>query len=178
MALTATIYNFEIDLADNDRSVYESLTLRLAQHPSESNEYLIARLLAYLLEYTEGIDFSRGVSDPDEPTIFVRDLTGSLKLWIDIGTPEAARLHKASKATPRVAVYCHKDPSQWLKQLDGATIHRAAALELYAFDRELISELVSRLGRRVSMSVAITDRELYVSIGSDNIAGRVRRLEL
>jgi uncharacterized protein YaeQ len=75
-------------------------------------------------------------------------------------------------------VYCHKDPAQWLKQLDGATIHRAAALELYAFDRELISELVARLDRRLSMSVAITDRELYVSIGSDNFTGRVRRLEL
>lgn len=177
MALTATIYNFDIDLADNDRGTYESLSLRVAQHPSESDEYLIARVLAYLLEYAEGIEFSRGVSDPDEPTIAVRDLTGILSTWIDIGTPDAARLHKASKATSRVAVYCHKEPAQWLKQLQGATIHRAGALELYAFDREFINALVSRLDRRLSLSVAITDRELYLSIGSDNLTGRVRRLE-
>src|SRR5687767_174195 len=102
MALGATIYNFDVELADNDRQVYESVALRVARHPSESEEYLVARLLAYLLEFTEGIEFSRGVSDPDEPTIVVRDLTGALKTWIDIGTPDAARLHKASKAADRV----------------------------------------------------------------------------
>src|SRR5512140_468646 len=98
MALQATVYNFDVELTDTDRQVYESLALRVARHPSESEEYLVARLLAYLLEYTEGIEFSRGVSDPDEPTIAVRDLTGAITTWIDIGTPDAARLHKASKA--------------------------------------------------------------------------------
>lgn len=176
MALTATIYNFDVELADNDRGVYESLALRVAQHPSESDEYLIGRLLAYLLEYREGIEFSRGVSDPDEPTIAVRDLTGRITTWIEIGTPDAARLHKASKSATRVAVYCHKDPMQWLKQLDGATIHRADELELYAIDRALIGELVSRRDRRMAFSVSVTDRELYVSIGADNLTGAVDRL--
>jgi uncharacterized protein YaeQ len=115
MALTATIYNFDIELADTDRRVYETLALRLARHPSESEEYLVARLLAYLLEFAEGIEFSRGVSDPEEPTIAVRDLTGAIKTWIDIGTPDASRLHKASKVAGRVAVYTHKDPTQFLK---------------------------------------------------------------
>ena len=77
MALGATIYNFDVELADTDRGVYETLALRIPQHPSESDEYLVARLLAYLLEFTEGIAFSGGVSDPDEPTIAVRDLTGA-----------------------------------------------------------------------------------------------------
>jgi len=76
MALTATIYNFDIELADADRHVYESLALRVARHPSESEEYLVTRVLAYVLEFTEGIDFSRGVSDPEEPALAVRDLTG------------------------------------------------------------------------------------------------------
>src|SRR6187401_3809618 len=107
MALPATIYNFDIELADSDRGVYESLALRVARHPSESEEYLVARLLAYLLEFTEGIEFSRGVSTPDEPAIAVRDLTGAITKWIDVGTPDAARLHKASKLAGRVAVYTH-----------------------------------------------------------------------
>ena len=176
MALTATIYNFDVELANNDRGVYESLALRLAQHPSESDEYLIARVLAYLLEYREGIEFSRGVSDPEEPAISVRDLTGRITNWIEIGTPDAARLHKAAKAAERVAAYCHKDPRQWLKQLDSATIHRADAVELYAIDRALVGELVSRLDRRMAFSLSITDRELYASVGADNLTGMVERL--
>jgi uncharacterized protein YaeQ len=177
MSLTATIYNFDIELADSDRQVYESLSLRVARHPSESEEYLIARLLAYLLEYAEGIEFSRGVSDPDEPTIAVRDLTGAILSWIDIGTPDAARLHRASKAARRVAVYTHKEPTQYLKQLAGEKIHRAEQLELYAIDRSLVSALVGRLDRRVAFSMSVTDRELYLSIGSDNLTGVVARLE-
>ena len=178
MALTATIYNFDVELADSDRQVYESLALRVAQHPSESDEYLIARLLAYLLEYAEGIAFSRGVSEPEEPAIAVRDLTGAITTWIEIGTPDAARLHKASKAAARVAVYCHKDPTQWLRQLSPAGIHRASALELYAIDRDLIAALVERLDRRLQFSMSITDREIYLSIGTDNLTGAVRRLAL
>ncbi len=177
MSLTATIYNFDIELADSDRQVYESLSLRVARHPSESEEYLIARLLAYLLEYGEGIEFSRGVSDPDEPTIAVRDLTGAIVSWIDIGTPDAARLHRASKAARRVAVYTHKEPTQYLKQLAGEKIHRAEDLELYAIDRGLVSALVGRLDRRVAFSMSVTDRELYLSIGSDNLTGVIARLE-
>ena len=177
MALGATIYNFDIELSDTDRHVYESLALRLARHPSESEEYLVARLLAYLLEYAEGIEFSRGVSDPDEPAIAIRDLTGAIASWIDIGTPDAARLHKASKAAKRVAVYVHKDPAQFLKQLAGERIHRADALELYAIDRTLVDAIVSRLERRLAFSLSVTDRELYLSIGADNLTGTVTRLK-
>ena len=176
MAIGATLYNFDIELADSDRHVYESLALRVAQHPSESEEYLIARVLAYLLEFTEGIEFSRGVSDPDEPTIAIRDPTGAITAWIDVGTPEAARLHKASKAAGRVAVYTHKEPTQFLKRLADERIHRAEALELYAIDRPLVSALVTRLERRVTFSVSITDRELYISIGKDTVTGAVVRL--
>ena len=103
MALTAIIYNFSIELADVDRGVYESLTLKVAQHPSETEERLLTRVLAYCLEYTDGIAFSKGgISDPDEPAITVRDLTGALKVWIEVGAPDAARLHKASKAAQAV----------------------------------------------------------------------------
>jgi len=176
MALGATLYNFDIELADHDRRVYESLAVRVAQHPSESDEYLIARVLAFLLEFAEGIEFSRGVSDPDEPTIAIRDPTGTIMAWIDVGTPAAARLHKASKAAGRVAVYTHKDPAQFLKQLADERIHRAEALELYAIDRTLVGALVARLERRVAFSVSVTDRELYISIGTDTLTGAVVRL--
>ena len=175
MALTATIYNIEIDLADNDRGVYESLALRVARHPSESEEYLVTRVLAYALEYAEGIEFSRGISDPEEPPISVRDLTGQLTAWIEIGSPDAMRVHKASKASPRVAIYTHKDPKQLVARLAGERIHRATEIELWAVDRAFIAQVAERLDRRMSFSLSITDRELFLSIGSDTLSGHLER---
>ncbi len=178
MALTATIYNIHVDLADSDRSVYESLELRVARHPSESEEYLVTRVLAYCLEYVEGIAFTKGVSDPDEPAITVRDLTGALRTWIEIGTPDAGRLHKAAKASPRVVVYTHKDPAQFLRNLEGARIHRAEALEMYAIDRPLVAALSARLDRRMDFALSVNDREITISIGNETLAGTTKRLAL
>ncbi|MEP6691425.1 MAG: YaeQ family protein, partial [Gemmatimonadaceae bacterium] len=149
MALSSTVYTLTIQLANVDRGVYETLALRVARHPSETEEYLLTRVLAYCLEYAEGIEFSKGLSEPDEPAIAVRDLTGALRAWIEIGAPDAARLHKASKAAPRVVVYTHKDPVQYVRQLAGERIHRADAIELYAVDRDLLAALAARLERRM-----------------------------
>jgi uncharacterized protein YaeQ len=178
MALSSTIYVFTIRLSDADRSVYETLTLRVAQHPSETPEYLVTRVLAYCLEFTEGIVFSKGLSDPDEPTIAVRDLTGVLRTWIDIGTPEAARLHKASKAAGRVAVYSHRDVTAWLARIAGERIHRSEALEIHVMDREMVAALVSRLERRMEIDLAVTERDVYVSVADETFSGTVelRRL--
>lgn len=178
MALGATIYVFNIELADSDRGVYQALELRVARHPSESGEYLMTRVLAYCFEYTEGIVFSNGLSDPDEPTIAIRDLTGQLEAWIDVGAPEAARLHRASKAAQRVAVYTHKDPGPWLTRLAGERIHRAAALQIFALDRPWLAELVGRLGRRMAFALTISERDIYLSIGEDTLPCRLESLTL
>ena len=177
MALTATIYNLEVQLADTDRGVYETLAFKVAQQPSESDEHMMARVLAYCLEFTEGIAFSKGIAEPDEPALFVRDLTGALRVWIDIGSPDAARLHKASKAAPRVVVYTHKDPAQLLRALDGQRIHRAEALELYALDRPLIETLVARRERRTRFELTVTERHLYVTLDGDTLEGVVERIQ-
>jgi uncharacterized protein YaeQ len=175
VALTSTIYAFGIDLADSDRQVYESLALRVARHPSESEEYLLTRVLAYALEFTEGIEFSRGLSEPDEPAIVVRDLTGAIRSWIDVGAPEAGRLHRASKAVPRVAVYTFKDPARLTRRLAGERIHRVEALELYAIDRGLIGALAARLERRMTWSLSVTSRDLYLTVGTETLTGAVSR---
>jgi uncharacterized protein YaeQ len=179
MSLTATIYNFDIDLADQDRGVYETLALRVARHPSESEEYLWTRVLAYCLEFTEGIDFSRGgLSDPDEPAILVRDLTGAIRSWVEIGAPDAERLHKASKVAPRVVVYSHKDPAQIVSRLRAARIHRAEAIEFNSLDRAFIAQLAPHLNRRVAFAVSAVDRELYVAIGTDTLTSPITRHSL
>ena len=173
------MYVFEVRLADADRGVYETLTIRAARHPSETAEYLVTRLLAYCLEYTEGIAFSRGLSDPDEPAISVRDLTGALQAWIEVGAPDAARLHKAAKAAPNVVVYVHRDVEALLSRLAGERIHRAEALRICAVDRELLSAFAARLDRRMTFDLAVSDRTIYLSLGEDTLTGVVheRRLE-
>ena len=178
MALTATIHNFDVELADVDRGVYETLALRVARHPSETEEYLLTRVLAYCLEYAEGIAFSKGLAEPDEPAIAVRDLTGALRVWIDVGAPDASRLHKASKAAPRVAVYTHRDPAQLVRQLSGERIHKAEALELYGVDRPLLASLAAHLDRRVAFSLSVTERQLYVDVGGETLSGVVERFPL
>jgi uncharacterized protein YaeQ len=178
MAQTALVYTFEVQLSHVDRGVYETLSFKAAQHPSETDEYLIARVLAYCLEYREGIAFSRGLAEPDEPAISIRDLTGALQAWIEIGAPDAARLHKASKASPRVAVYLHKDPRGWLLGLEGERIHRKDSIEVHEIDRDLIEALKGRLDRRMKLDVTVTEGQLYVSVGGETLEGGVARVSL
>lgn len=176
MALGATIYSFNIELADSDRGVYRPLELRVARHPSESEPYLLTRVLAYCCEYAEGIVFSKGLSEPDEPTIAIRDLTGTLLVWIDVGTPEASRLHRAGKAAPRVVVYTHKNPEQLAARLAGERIHRVEALEIYALDQEWLASLAARLERRMSFSLTLADRHAYLSLGETTLSSVIRRI--
>jgi uncharacterized protein YaeQ len=172
------MYVFDVRLSDADRAVNETLTLRVARHPSETAEYLLTRLLAYCLEFTEGIAFSKGLSDPDEPAIAVRDLTGVLQSWIEIGAPDADRLHKAAKAAPDVAVYTHRDLDALVVRLAGERIHRAADIRLHAMEPELLAALVARLDRRMELDLAVSDRTLYISLGEETLTGVVQERRL
>ena len=164
MALNATLYNLTVQLADVDRGVYETLELRLARHPSETLGYLFTRALAYCLEYQDGIAFSEGVSAVDEPAVMVRDLTGRLTAWIEVGAPDADRLHRASKLAGRVAIYTQRDPVHLLAQLDGKRIHRAAEIPMYSFGRGYIDTVAQTLERRTKLSLSITERQLYLEV--------------
>ena len=172
------MYVFDVRLADADRAVNESLTIRAARHPSETAEYLLTRLLAYCLEYTEGIAFSKGLSDPDEPAIVVRDLSGVLQAWIEVGAPGADRLHRAAKAAPSVTVYAHRGLDSLLARLAGEKIHRAAEIRLRNVDPELLSELVARLDRRMSLDLTVSDHTLYVSLGNETLTGNLEEQRL
>ncbi len=176
MALGDTIYVFDIELANSDNGVYESLSLRIARHPSETADRMLTRVLAYCLEYTEGIAFTNGISEPDEPAIAIRDLTGALQVWIDVGAPEPQRLHRASKAARRVAVYTHKDATQMAARLLGERIHRIDALELYAMDFEWLTNLAERLERRTALTLTVSEQHLYLSLGDETLSGAIKRI--
>jgi uncharacterized protein YaeQ len=175
VAQTATIYNFDVQLSHVDRNIYETLALRVARHPSESEEYLATRVLAYCLEYVEGISFSKGLAEPNEPALSVRDLTGALQLWVEVGAPDAARLHKASKAVPRVVIYTHRDPGFLARQLAGERIHRVEELELYGLGGEVLAALVAGLERRTAFDLAVSDGQLYLTVGGSTCSTELAR---
>jgi uncharacterized protein YaeQ len=169
------MYTFDVELSDVDRGVYTTLSIRAARHPSETEEYLLTRVLAYCLEHAEGIEFSRGLAEPDEPALAVRDLTGVVRVWIEIGAPDAERLHRATRAAPRVVVYTHKEPAQLVRQLGGSRIHRAETVELYAIDREFLAELAPHLSRRTAFTLSVVERQLYLTIDGVQLTADVTR---
>ena len=166
MAQTATIYNLTIDLSDIDRSVYETLELRVAQQPSETMEYMLVRVLAYCLEYCDGIALTEGVASGNEPAVLVRDLTGKITAWIEVGMPDADRIHRGMKLAGRAAVYTHRDVVKLLRQLAAGKIHRSEEIPVYSFDRDFIETLATLIERRSQFSLSITERELYLNIGT------------
>src|SRR4051812_47883073 len=160
------MYHLQIELSDVDRGVYEALDLRLARHPSESMPYMLTRTLAYALLYEEGIAFSKGgLSSSDEPPLTIRDLQGNLRTWIEIGTPSADRLHKASKASPRVVVFTQHDPRLLVKEAATRTIHKADQIEVYALDPAFLVELEGLTDRNARWTLLRNDGLLYVTAG-------------
>ncbi|MGH8456457.1 MAG: YaeQ family protein [Stenotrophobium sp.] len=178
MALTSTIYSFSIQLADIDRGVYETLDLRVARHPSETAEYMLTRVLAYCLEYQEGIAFTEGVSAVDEPAVLVRDLTGRITAWIEVGAPDAERLHRGSKLAGCAAIYTQRNPTQLLAQFAGRKIHRAAEIPLYSFGHGFIQTAAEALDRRSTVSISVTERQLYLDINGENFTTTVEQLRV
>jgi uncharacterized protein YaeQ len=175
VALSATILRFTVDLSDVDRGKYEQLEFRVARHPSESNAYLLARVIAYLLNVQEGIAFTDGISSPDDPAVWVKDLTGALLTWIDVGNPSARRLHKASKAARNVRIYTYRDPQILLKEIASEKVHRSEAIEIFALPPAFISELEQTVAKDNDWRFLHSEGDLSVTVGEVTVEGEVQR---
>jgi len=180
MALTATIHRVDVTLSDVDRNVYETLDLRLARHPSESLRYLATRLLAYCLSYEDGITFSKGgLSQTDEPPITVRDPTGVLVAWIDVGSPSAERLHKASKAARRVALFTGVEPALLRKEAASRAIHKVDAIDVWRVAPALLDALGELLdARAVTLEIVRNEEQLYVTANGKTLEGAIEKVSL
>lgn len=170
MASGSTIYNFTIQLANVDRNVYADFELRLARHPSETAAFMLARVLAYCLEYRDGIVLTDGIGAVDEPAVLVRDLTGQITAWIEVGAPDPERLHRGSKLAGRSAVYTHRDPAPLLAQLAGKKIHRGAEIPVYSFGRPFMEESAGALQRRSKLALSVTERQLYLDVDDQHFS--------
>ena len=173
MAAPATIFHFKIDLSDVDRSVYESLDFRVAQHPSESLPYLMTRILAYALNYGDASFSTAGLADPDSPALSAPDEFGGVKLWIEIGNPSPRKLHKASKAAKKVKVYTYKNPDALIRTVAAEQVHRASEIELYSFTAEFLEALANTMDRENRWSILNQGGAIMVTVGEKALHGEL-----
>lgn len=176
MALPSTVRRFEIELFDSDRGVYETLDLRVAQHPSETDRYLVARVVARCLEHAEGVVFTKGLAADDEPALWQRDLTDQLEAWIEVGMPSVERLHRAAKlggskpGSPkrgaRVVVYAYPRAGELVKQIAAAEVHRADEIEIRALDVAFLDQVAKTLDRTNRWQLSVSGGSLYLTIGA------------
>jgi len=164
MALGATIYKVELHVADTDRHYYGSHTLTIARHPSETAERMVVRLIAFALNAHEDLVFTKGISGTDEPDVWLKDLTGAIDLWIEVGQPTETRILKACGRAEKVTVYCYNGHASKL-WWDSACnkLERARNLKVVSLPTEAIRELATQVQRSMVLHVNIQEDELLIS---------------
>lgn len=165
MAQGATPYKVHLELSDTDRGIYESLRRTVARHPSETEERLITRILAYGIWYEERLAFGRGLSDVDEPALWTHSLDGRVEHWIEVGKPSAERMSWASRRTDRVSVLVYGSSRVWADQTL-ASVAGLDNLHIAALPQAEMDLLASDLPRTIDLGLMITDGVLYVSDGN------------
>ncbi len=162
MALKPTIYKFTISLSDLNRDYYDTLHLTIAQHPSEKIERMMARLMAYCINAHERLVFTKGLSEVDEPDIWLRSLDDQIALWIDVGEPDAERIKKASHTARQVQVYSFNSKSDtWWAQISNKLISVNA--QIFQFPWQEIQAFAELLERSMMFSVTITGESAYIA---------------
>lgn len=178
MALSATVINFTLELADIDRNVYDTLEFRLAQHPSENTNRVVVRVLARALAHQEGLEFGRGLSNVEEPALWLKDAVGHIKLWIDVGAPSASRLHRASKHADKVLVVTDKNTVGLKKEWSGQRIHRAEDLAVVQLPPSLTDALAERVDKQNHWVITLTDGYLNIGVGDKSLDAQLKESPL
>jgi len=174
MALPSKVYKTSIQLSDIDRGVYETLQATVAQHPSETEERLVARLLAYAIFYEPELTFTKGISATDEPDLWVKRADDRVRLWIEVGLPESDRIIKASRHSERVALLaCGRTLANWDQQ-QSPKLEKLTNLTVISVDPAIIAELAARLERTIAWSVTITEGTVYLTIGEETLESAIQ----
>lgn len=176
MALPSTIYKTTIQLADIDRGRYETLQATVAQHPSETEERLVARLLASAVFNEDDLTFTKGLCATDEPDLWVKGGDGRVRLWVEVGLPDAERIVKASRHAERVALLaCGRALQSWQQQ-HLPKLAGIANLTVIGIDPAFLAGLVQRLERFITWSITITEGVCYLTIGEETLETEIREL--
>jgi uncharacterized protein YaeQ len=173
MAQPSTIYRAAIQLSNIDRSLYESLQFTVARHPSETEERLLARILAYALYYEPELTFTKGVGAGDEPDLWSKGPDGRVRHWIEVGLPDAERLVKASRHSEQVALCAFGSSlSIWEKQ-QLPKLAGISNLTVISLDQAFLRSLSERLLRSISWSLTITEGSLYLAMNGETLESAV-----
>ncbi|MCW8900986.1 MAG: YaeQ family protein [Gammaproteobacteria bacterium] len=165
MAIKPTIYKFRISLSDLNRDYYDTLNLTLAQHPSETIERMMVRVLTYCINAQENLSFTKGLSEIDEPDIWLRSMDEQTLLWIDVGEPSVDRVKKATRLAKKVMVYSFNSKSDvWWTQLQNKI--KLLAVSVFRIEWEEIEALAAMVQRTMDMSVSITGDSAFVATES------------
>ena len=176
MALKATVYKAELQIADMDRNYYATHALTLALHPSETEERLMTRLLAFARHASDTLAFTKGISTDDEPDLWDKDLTGAIDVWIELGQPDEKRMRKACGRAREVVVYCHSGHSAelwWQKSRD--KLERFANLTVINLPAEACRQLGGLAQRSMQLQCTLQDGQVWLSdaAGSVEVAPEV-----
>jgi uncharacterized protein YaeQ len=169
MALKATIYKAELSIADMDRNYYDTHTLTLARHPSETDERMMVRLLAFAIHAHEHLTFTKGLFDTDEPDLWQKDLTGAIQLWIEVGQPDDKKLLKGAGRSEQVVVYSYNATSHiWWKALANK-VDRAKNLTVINLQSEATEQLAKMAQRTMQLQCTIQDGQIWLTDGTDTV---------
>ncbi|PKO62839.1 MAG: hypothetical protein CVU23_11730 [Betaproteobacteria bacterium HGW-Betaproteobacteria-17] len=177
MALRATIYKADLQIADMDRHYYADHALTIARHPSETDERMMARVLAYAVYAQEGIAFTKGLFDVDEPEVWVKRLTGEIKLWIDLGQPDEARIRRACSRAEQVVVLCYGSGCEvWWKQI-ASKLTRFSHLTVLQLPADTTQALAALAARGMRLQCMVQDGEIWLNSETESVPVKLERLQ-
>lgn len=169
MAIKATIYKADLQIADMDRNFYETQTLTIARHPSETDERMMVRVLAFARHAHEALTFTKGLFVNDEPDLWQKDLTGAIELWVEVGQPDDKRLLKACGRAAQVVVYCYASNSSiWWNQI-GSRLERAKNLTVFNLPAATSQALEKLAQRNMQLQCTIQDGQIWMTGGDQTV---------
>ncbi len=170
MALKATIFKTTLQIADMDRHYYHDHRFTIARHPSETDERMMVRLLAFSLNANDQLTFTRGISTEDEPDLWQKSLSDEIELWIDLGQPDEKRIKKACARSGKVIIYCFSDRSSpiWWQQINGK-LKRFRNLSVIYLQADATRKLGGMVDRQMQLQYSIQDSEVWVSNGEESV---------
>jgi uncharacterized protein YaeQ len=169
MALKATIYKADLQIADMDRGVYGDHALTIARHPSETDERMMARVLAYALYAQDGIVFTKGLFDVDEPEVWVKNLAGEITLWIDLGQPDEARIRRACSRAEQVVVLCYSSSCDvWWKQI-ASRLTRFVNLTVLQLSTDTSQALAALAERGMRLQCMVQDGDIWLNTETQSV---------
>lgn len=177
MALTSTIHRCVLQVADLDRAYYQTHDLTVARHPSETRERMMVRILAFALNADEGLTFTRGLSQDDEPDLWQHALDGTLTLWIETGQPDEKRIRKGCARADRVRIYCyqHRAAGVWWKQIS-SRLERFTRLSVFRLPAGTGERLASLAQRNMDLQCTVQEGEIWFSDAETSVQFTLERL--